>query len=131
MRRPRASSYVLHPLPPQVGGKESEAIRTFIVPGTPRYDADFLSRALRSLDRGGQRPTVRLPTVLANRAVARGAAQAVPQRGVAEPLERIGKAGCVRAVVEEPFPSMLDQSRDTADSRRDDGQAGGHVLENL
>src|SRR5262245_881326 len=85
-RNCRASSYVLHPEPPQTGGNASVTSRILMTVGERRAR----SRA-KLPDRAIERAAVRGPTVLANRALAGGAAQTNAQHGISEAIERVGE----------------------------------------
>ena len=51
--------------------------------------------------------------------------------GVGELLQRAGEASGLRRVVQQALAAVADDRRYPIDRRRDDGKAGGHVLEDL
>src|SRR5688500_13253028 len=112
-RSPRASVYVLQPLPPQTGGKESVGIRIRIGSVIAPAVGEALCRPGRTFEDGGlERAAVRLPTVLAERAFARRRAEPGAQRRVLQRDDRIRQPVRLSRVVEHTFPLVLNQRPD-------------------
>ncbi len=61
-------------------------------------------------DRADERLAVRLPTVLADGALAGGRAERPPQRRIGQALQRVGQPAGPRRIVQESLAPVLDSS---------------------
>ena len=72
-----------------------------------------------------------LPAVLPHRAITRGLSQRAANFRCGRGGERLGERAGLRGVVEYALAAIAHYRRNPIDGGCDDGQACGHVLENL